>query len=251
MELDQAVRTFLSTKPDSGDPDAPIAQRRKAIHAGTDTLFAMFGRPVDRGAQRAGRRDRRDRRPDPAAGVSPERRGRPADPRLPARRRVLAGFHRRRRQPGDVPQTAAPAPAVWSSRSITGWRRSTPSRSRSRTATRVCGGPSTTPPRSAATRRTCRSAGCPRARRWPRRSPCWPATARARALRLQLLEVPPLDLTLDGMRASGVGDDFGITVDEMALCRDLYLPSPEDARQPARVTAFAPKTSRACRPPGS
>src|SRR6185369_2819060 len=46
MELDQAVRTFLSTKPDSGDPHAPITDRRAIIQAGVDTLFAMFGRPV-------------------------------------------------------------------------------------------------------------------------------------------------------------------------------------------------------------
>src|SRR5690348_14678998 len=47
MELDEAVRTFLSTKPDSGDPDAPIDERRRIIRAGGDQLFAMFGRPVD------------------------------------------------------------------------------------------------------------------------------------------------------------------------------------------------------------
>ena len=48
-------------------------------------------------------------------------------------------------------------------------------------------------------------------------------------LRLQVLEVPPLDLTLDTMRASDIGDEYGITVDEMQLCTDLYLRTPQDA----------------------
>jgi acetyl esterase len=49
-------------------------------------------------------------------------------------------------------------------------------------------------------------------------------------LRLQLLEVPPLDLTLETMHSSGVGDEYGITVAEMELCTQLYLPRPADAR---------------------
>jgi acetyl esterase len=46
MDLDRAVRTFLDTKPDSGDPELPIAQRRAVIHKGSDALFEMFGEPV-------------------------------------------------------------------------------------------------------------------------------------------------------------------------------------------------------------
>ena len=59
--------------------------------------------------------------------------------------------------------------------------------------------------------------------------------ARARGgprIGLQLLEVPPLDLTLDTMRSSGVNDDFGITVDDMRLCGDLYLGAGPDRRDP-------------------
>ncbi|HVU91160.1 MAG TPA: alpha/beta hydrolase, partial [Jatrophihabitans sp.] len=50
------------------------------------------------------------------------------------------------------------------------------------------------------------------------------------ALTMQLLEVPPLDLTLETMSASGVGAGFGITLDEMKLCADLYVPPSEDLR---------------------
>src|ERR1043165_7250216 len=46
MELSGAVEAFLSTKPDSGDPAAPVADRRALIHRGSDELFATFGAPV-------------------------------------------------------------------------------------------------------------------------------------------------------------------------------------------------------------
>ncbi len=51
-------------------------------------------------------------------------------------------------------------------------------------------------------------------------------------LLLQLLEVPVLDLTLDTMRSSRVGDDFGITVAEMEMANELYLRVADDARNP-------------------
>ena len=46
MDLDPAVRTFLNTKPDSGDPALPIAARREIILRGSDLLFGTFGEPV-------------------------------------------------------------------------------------------------------------------------------------------------------------------------------------------------------------
>ncbi|MCM4078035.1 hypothetical protein [Paractinoplanes hotanensis] len=51
MQLDEAVRAFLATKPDSGDPAAPVAAHRTAIHAGTDSLFALCTRPSTRSWQ--------------------------------------------------------------------------------------------------------------------------------------------------------------------------------------------------------
>lgn len=59
--------------------------------------------------------------------------------------------------------------------------------------------------------------------------------ARARsgpALVLQLLEVPLLDLSLDTMRLSGVGDDFGINEAELAQSIAWYVPDPEKLRDP-------------------
>ncbi len=55
----------------------------------------------------------------------------------------------------------------------------------------------------------------------------------------QLLEVPTLDLTLDTMRASGVGDEYGISVDDMAAGVGMYLPVPSDARSPLASPLFA------------
>nr|WP_275889396.1 alpha/beta hydrolase [Nakamurella flavida] len=52
------------------------------------------------------------------------------------------------------------------------------------------------------------------------------------AIALQVLEVPALDLTLDSMRASGVGDEYGITVADMRAGMELYLPDPDGATDP-------------------
>lgn len=59
-------------------------------------------------------------------------------------------------------------------------------------------------------------------------------------LRLQLLEVPLLDLTLGTMHDSGVSDDYGITRAEMAICTELYLADPQDATHPLASPLLAP-----------
>jgi acetyl esterase len=45
------------------------------------------------------------------------------------------------------------------------------------------------------------------------------------------------------MRASAVGDDYGITVAEMELCRDLYLPPDTDPGTPLVSPLRAPDLS--------
>lgn len=59
--------------------------------------------------------------------------------------------------------------------------------------------------------------------------------ARARrgpAIVLQLLEVPLLDLSLETMRRSGVGDDYGINTTDLAKSIEMYLPDPGLVREP-------------------
>jgi len=63
-------------------------------------------------------------------------------------------------------------------------------------------------------------------------------------LRLQLLEVPVLDLTLETMRTSRVGDDYGITFAEMRECVAMYLPTPDAARDPLASPLLAADLSR-------
>lgn len=58
-------------------------------------------------------------------------------------------------------------------------------------------------------------------------------------LRLVLLEVPVVDLTLDTMRSSGVPDDYGITVPGMERCVELYLPDAALVRDPRVSPLFA------------
>ncbi|GIF51414.1 acetyl esterase [Asanoa ferruginea] len=231
MELDQAVRTFLSTKPDSGDPDAPIAQRRKTIHAGTDTVFGMFGRPVaaahsERDVEIAvpgGRIRLRVYRPSGAAGrpihvflhgggfwlgsVDEDVNQAMCRSRCAGVGAVVVAVDYRL-----APEHLFPVPVEDCYAGLS-WAVEHAAEIGGDPANVSIGGVSAGATLAAAVALLVRE-------------------RRAAPLRLQLLEVPPLDLTLDGMRASGVGDDFGITVDEMALCRDLYLPAPDDARAP-------------------
>ncbi|HVV18586.1 MAG TPA: alpha/beta hydrolase [Pseudonocardiaceae bacterium] len=55
---------------------------------------------------------------------------------------------------------------------------------------------------------------------------------------LQLLEVPPVDLTLGLARTVPVGDEFGISVAAMEENVTLYLRSPADARDPLASPAL-------------
>lgn len=231
MELDEAVRTFLSTKPDSGDPDAPPAERRAVIRAGVDALFTMFGRPV------APAHDERDITVEGPGGRLRLRVYRPSDR---TGRPIHVFLHgggfwlgsvdelvnqatcRSRSTGADcvvvavdyrlAPEHPFPAPVEDCYAGLR-WAVEHAAEIGGDPANVSIGGVSAGATLAAAV------ALLSRERRGP-------------ALRLQLLEVPALDLTLAGMRASGVGDDFGITVDEMALCRDLYLPAPAAARDP-------------------
>jgi acetyl esterase len=231
MALDQAVRTFLSTRPGSDDPDAPIARRRTAIHAGTAALFAKFGRPVGAAqserdievAVTGGRIRLRVYRPSAETGL-------PIHVFLHGGGFWLGSIDEtvnqatcRSRCAGAgcvvvavdyrlAPEHRFPIPLEDCYAGLR-WAVEHAAEIGGDPANVSIGGVSAGANLAAAV------AMLARERRAPR-------------LRLQLLEVPPLDLTLDGMRASGVGDDFGITVDEMALSRDLYLPSPEDVRNP-------------------
>ena len=229
MELDEAVRTFLSTKPDSGDPDAPLAARRRTIRTGTDALFATFGRPV--GAAHS----EHDVTVEVAGGAIRARVYRPSDRTgLPIHVFLHGGgfwlgsidehvnqatCRSRCTDAGCVvvavdyrlaPEHRFPVPVDDCYAGLR-WAVEHAAEIGGDPANVSIGGVSAGATLAAAVTLLARE------RRGPR-------------LRLQLLEVPPLDLTLDGMRASGVGDGFGITVDEMALCRDLYLQSPGQAR---------------------
>jgi acetyl esterase len=56
---------------------------------------------------------------------------------------------------------------------------------------------------------------------------------------LQLLEVPPLDLTLGLARTVGMGDEFGISVAAMEENVSLYVRSPRDLGDPLASPALA------------
>jgi acetyl esterase len=58
------------------------------------------------------------------------------------------------------------------------------------------------------------------------------------ALALQLLEVPPLDLTLELARTVPLGDEYGITVADMEESAGLYLASPGQLRDPLVSPVF-------------
>jgi acetyl esterase len=231
MELDPAVRTFLDTKPDSGDPAQPIAARRALIRQGSDSLFDLFGAPVE---PVAAEEDLVAPRPDgpirlrvyrPDAGA-----GRPIHVFLHGGgfwlgsidERVNEAICRERsRRAGCVvvavdyrlaPEHRFPVPLEDCYAGLC-WAVDHAARIGGDPANVSIGGVSAGATLAAAVTLLCRERSGPR-------------------LRLQLLEVPALDLTLDPMRESGVGDGYGITVEEMRLCRDLYLPSAESAHDP-------------------
>jgi acetyl esterase len=231
MELDSAVRKFLDTKPDSGDPGRPIADRRALIRQGSDLLFDMFGEPVapvtaedDFTVPRPDGDVRvRVYRPANAAGLpihvflhgggfwlgSIDERVNEAMCRDRSRRAecvvVAVDYRLAPEHRFPVPLEDCYAGLLWAvdQAALIGGDPGNVS----------VGGVSAGATLAAGVALLCRDRGGP-------------------ALRLQLLEVPPLDLTLDPMRKSGIGNDYGITVDEMRLCRDLYVESPESAGDP-------------------
>ncbi|MEV6848827.1 alpha/beta hydrolase [Actinoplanes sp. NPDC051411] len=231
MSLDEAVRRFLDTKPDSGSPRLPIGERRSIINQGSDRLFGMFGEPVaavyaedDVEVTRAGGPLRaRVYRPSDATGL-------PLHVFLhgggfwlgSVDERVNEAMCRQRcRDAGCVvvaveyrlaPEHPFPAP-VEDCYAALRWAVEHAREIGADPAVVSIGGVSAGANLAAAVALLARDRGGP-------------------ALCLQVLEVPPLDLTLDTMRASGVGGGYGITVDEMRLCADLYLRSPADARDP-------------------
>lgn len=239
MDLDGAVREFLDTKPDSGEPEQPVAERRALIRSGSDDLFRAFGAPVDDvHAQEEVQLDRGDGqirlrvyRPDGSTGLPVHvflhgggfwlgsvdelvndaicrQRCRDAGCVVVAVDYRLAPEHR-----FPVPVEDCYAGLVWAVEQ----------------AERIGGDPGNVSIGgvSAGANLAAAVALAARDRQGPR-------------LRLQLLEVPPLDLTLDTVRQSGIGDEYGITVNDMRLSNDLYLPSPDDACHPLASPLLAP-----------
>jgi acetyl esterase len=242
MKLDDAVREFLATKPDSGSPDQPVGQRRALIRAGSDSLFDAFGASAGDVYAHAEVELRRGDvtirarvyRPNQAAGLpihvflhgggfwlgSIDERVNDAMCRQRCREvgcLVVAVEYRL------APEHRFPTPVedcyaalIWAVEH----------------ANDIGGDPDNVSIGgvSAGANLAAAVALAARDRQGPR-------------LRLQVLEVPPLDLTLDTMRASGVGDEYGITVDEMRLSCDLYLRSPDDARDALASPLLAPDLS--------
>ncbi|AGZ40923.1 alpha/beta hydrolase [Actinoplanes friuliensis] len=230
MELAEAVAAFLATKPDSGDPGAPVAVRRTAIHHGSDQLFDMFGAAV----APVGVTDHVLDRPGGGIRVRVYR---------PATTRALplyvflhgGGFwlgsveekvnealcHDRSGRAQCVvvavdyrlaPEHPFPVPLEDCFAGLS-WAVEHAAELGADPERVAIGGISAGATLAAAVTLLARTRGGPR-------------------IDLQLLEVPPLDLTLDTMVSSGIGDDYGITVDDMRLCADLYLGAGPDRRDP-------------------
>ncbi len=222
MQLAPPVRDFLATKPDSGAPDASIAERRAMIRRASDELFERFTAPA--GDVHA----TETRWIDSPRGAIRIRVYRPSDERgLPlhvflhgggfwlgsvdelvvdatCRERCLGAqcvvvavdYRLSPEHPFPVPLEDCFDAVVWAHRH----------------ADELGADPANISIGGVSAGATLAAAVCLAAR--DRQGP---------QLCLQLLEVPPLDLTLATMRSSGVSDDFGITVAEMQLCTGLYL----------------------------
>jgi len=238
VELDEAVREFLATKPDSGSPDDPIGRRRAAIRVASDELFARFGEPAPAGARVTehlvddGPLRVRAYHPEVGAGA------RPLHVFLhgggfwlgSVDELVVDATCRERCLGADCvvvsvdyrlgPEHRYPSPVEDCYRALS-WAVAHAAELGADPDDVSIGGVSAGANLAAAVALMARDLGGP-------------------ALRLQLLEVPPLDLTLATMRSAGVGDEFGITVAEMELCAQLYLPTPESAREPYASPLLAP-----------
>jgi len=238
--LDAPVREFLAAKPDSGPDDAPLPQRRAAILAASDWLFDRFGEPAAAVA-------------DVTTHPVPSR---PAPVRVRVYRPLAEGIRplhvfvhgggfwlgsidervvdatcRERCLGADcvvvavdyrlAPEHPFPGPVEDCYAALT-WAVEHAGEFDADPANVSIGGVSAGANLAAAVAQVARDRGGP-------------------ALRLQLLEVPPLDLTLATMRSSGVGDEYGITVAEMELCARLYLTSADEATDPLASPLLAPE----------
>jgi acetyl esterase/lipase len=67
------------------------------------------------------------------------------------------------------------------------------------------------------------------------------------ALRLQLLEVPPLDLTLSHVAHSQVADDYGITRADLQENAEIYLSDPNQSADPLASPLLAADLTRLAR----
>lgn len=232
MTLDLPVRRLLEYSPDSGDPQVPAAQRRRDILASADELYRQNGAPpeaavvADHEIDVAGGRLRiRSYRPAaPADGPRPlhvflhggawwlssvdelvnDAICRARSARLGCV--VIAVDYRLAPEhpfPGPVEDCDAALAHVADHAADWGIDAGNIS----------IGGVSAGANLAAAVALMCRDRGRPR-------------------LRFVLLEVPALDLTLDTMRASEVGDEFGITVADMEQATGFYFTGPADATHP-------------------
>jgi acetyl esterase len=237
MRLSRAVEAFLATKPDSGDPAAPVAERRAAIHRGSDQLFTTFGAaaaPVETRdftvAGPGGSLRVRVYRPETSQPLplyvflhgggfwlgSIDEKVNDAlchDRSARARCVVVAVDYRL------APEHPFPGPLEDCLAGLS-WAVDRAAELGADPRRVAVGGVSAGANLAAAVTLLARARGGPR-------------------IDLQLLEVPPLDLTLDTMRSSGISDDYGITVDDMRLCGDLYLEAGHDRRDPLVSPLFA------------
>lgn len=237
--MDDAVREFLATKPDSGSPDDPLPRRRRAILAASDELAARWTTPGPRGVAV------RDVEIDGPAGPNGT-----DDPTAPLRLRVYDagpasrhGVHvflhgggfwlgsvdedvvdatcRERAATGCVvvsveyrhaPEHPFPA-AVEDGYAALCWVVENASALGVDSDALSVGGVSAGGTLAAALALAARDRSGP-------------------AIDLQVLEVPLLDLTLATLHASGVPDDYGLTAAEMAMCVEQYLSDPAQATDP-------------------
>ncbi|MHA3703983.1 alpha/beta hydrolase [Jatrophihabitans sp. YIM 134969] len=229
--LDDVVRRFLDTKPDAGLETDPVERRRALILAASDELFETFGAPgpavaavEEHVVPHAGRRTRvRVYRPDTEPGHPVHVFLHGGGWWLGSVDELVVDATCRERAVGAscvvvsvqysyAPEEVFPA-AVEDAHAALQWAATHASSLGGDASALSIGGVSAGANLAAAVALLCRDQGGP-------------------ALRLQVLEVPPLDLTLDTMRSSGVSDDYGITLAEMEWCTALYLGTPERARDP-------------------
>ncbi|SDO73969.1 acetyl esterase [Nakamurella panacisegetis] len=230
MVLDDAVRKFLDTKLDSGDPGQPVADRRQIIRAGSDDLFGAFGAA---GSQAV-------RVSDHVIDADGSVRARVYQPSEPGRHPLHVFLHggawwlgavdelvndalcRDRCQASGcvvvsveyrlAPEFRYPT-AVEDSYAALVWAVDHAEELGADPDDVSVGGISSGANLAAAVALLVRDRHGPR-------------------LVGQLLEVPPLDLTLDTMRGTGISDEYGISAADLEIAIALYLNDPAEALDP-------------------